>query len=114
MAFNSKGEGITHLGAVTMRIQGDGVLQMNVESLNSDDPTQPYIPPKTLVGFQMTEKSAIEPTRITNYNAQRFRLHGLVNTIDEKFTISTIIFWTKRTARDIPSVHSAVPTDYTP
>lgn len=112
MAFNSRGEGITHLGAVTMRILGDGVMKMNIESLN---PTAPNaIPTKELVGFQMVEATAIEPTRLTNYNAQRFRLHGFVDTIDEKFTISTIILWTKRTARDIPSIHSAVPTNYTP
>lgn len=114
MAYNSKGEGITHLAAVTMRILGDGVHQMRIESLNSDDSTQPYIPPKQLVGFQMTEKSAIEPTRLTNYNAQRFRLHGYIDNTDDKFQISTIIFWTKRTAKDIPSIHSAVPTNYTP
>jgi len=114
MAYNSKGESLVHLGAVKMRILGGGNLDMVVESLNSDDDTQPYIPPETLVPFKMTEKNAFEPTRLANYNAQRFRLFGSVDTIDEFFTISTIIFWTKVVAVQIPGNLDAIPDDYNP
>ncbi len=103
MAIGSKGEYVSHVAAVRMRIKGYGVLDMELNSL--DD-----INTQTLIGFQMQEATNIQPTRLANFNEQRFRLVGSVDTIEEWFNISTIILFHKVIALSYPSIHDAVPT----
>jgi len=103
MAIGSKGEYISHVAAIRMRIKGDGVLDMELNSLDN-------INTQTLVGFQMASATNIQPTRLANFNEQRFRLVGSVDAIDEWFNISTIILFHRVVATSYPSIHDAIPT----
>ncbi len=104
MAIASTGEYLTHCAAVRMRVTGTGKLRMELNSL--DD-----VRTKTLVPFQMSETTNIEPTRLTNFTEQRIRLHGYIDTIDEAFEISTITLFLKQTFKSRPSKFDALPTD---
>lgn len=93
-------ESVIHIGAVTMRIVGQGNLDMSLKSL--DD-----IKSSTLRPFTMTTTTAIEPTRLANFKSQRIKLRISTNEIDEFFVINRIVLWVKEIYKSLPSQASA-------
>lgn len=94
---------INHYGAVTIRVTGDGNLDMELESLSDTDT-------KTLRAFGMSQLTAIAPTRLTNFVTQRASLVVSVDVIDEFFTIDSITIWVKPIYTQYPSALNAQPS----
>lgn len=88
-------EGITHFGAVRMRLTGTGSLLMSFYSL--DDTNN-----QTLVPFTMIASSNIEPTRLSNFNEQRAALKIQTTEINEYFRINRIILFAKNIYTSYP------------
>lgn len=91
----SDGE-ILHFGAVRQRLTGDGILRMNLSSL--DDVVVSAIPSIT-----MQPTTNREPTVLANFNQQRGYLHGFTQDIDEVFVVSKIIIYIKPVASGYPT-----------
>lgn len=94
-ARKSHGEMINHYTGVTLRVQGSGNLDMQIQS-------QEEIRTKNFVPLVMATNTDIQPTQITNFNAQRAKLRISVNEINEYFQISRIIVWVKPTDSMFP------------
>lgn len=94
---------INHYGAVTARVTGEGNLDMQLDSLSDVDT-------KTLRAFGMSATTAIEPTRLTNFNTQRASITLSVDEIDEYFVISKVILWVKPIYTQYPSALNANPS----
>lgn len=89
-------ESVLHVGAVTMRLNGAGNLDMVVSSL--DDQKS-----EVLRSFVMNALTAIEPTRLSNFKSQRFSLEISTDEIDEYFMVNRVVFWIREIYKSLPS-----------
>lgn len=86
---------INHFGLVRLRLNGSGLLQLSLFSL--DD-----VKVNVLLPLDMDTLTNIEPTRLSNFTQQRAYLDLRVTEINETFTISKIIVFTKPVAASFP------------
>ncbi len=93
---------VVHYGGVTARLTGSGNLDMQLNSLSD-------VRTKQLTAFGMSSATAIEPTRLTNFNTQRASLIVTVDIIDEWFQISKVTLWVKPLYTQVPSSANAQP-----
>lgn len=84
----SSGEGLTHFGGVTLKVVGDGNLDLEILS---EDETRSY----EMLPLVMEEETDKQPTRLSNFMAQRAQIKISTDFIDEIFNISRIVIWTK-------------------
>ena len=95
LSESSSGEGISHFGAIRIRLNGNGNLKMQVFSL--DD-----VRSKTLVPLAMADKTRIIPTRLVNFMEQRATFELKTTEIDEEFRIHRIIIFMKEVFTSYP------------
>jgi hypothetical protein len=86
---------INHYGAIRLRVNGSGNLQM---SLFSFDEVQSVV----LVPIPLNSTTAVEPNRLSNFTQQRAKLMIRTFNINETFQISKIIVFTKPVAQSFP------------
>lgn len=93
-----------HTVAVRFRVTGVGNLQLALTDLGQVVGLD-VIPTQTqqLIPIVMQTSTRIEPTRLANFQSQRTRLEGSVNQLDETFTISRIIIFSKAVAVEYPA-----------
>jgi len=84
----SRGEFITHLTGVRMRVNGSGSLLLSLYSF--DD-----VNSQVLVPFTMATVTNKEPFRLANFKEQRIKLRLGTTEINEQFKINRIIFFHK-------------------
>lgn len=89
-------ESILHFGAVTLRINGTGILRMTLIGL--DETTT-----KSLNILPMATAPGKEPTVLSNFNSQRARLRMQTTAIDEYMRVNRVIFWVKELATSFPN-----------
>lgn len=89
-------ESILHFGAVSLRVNGTGVLRMSFIGLDA-------VKTKTLNTFSMSLTPGKEPTVLSNFNSQRAVLRVETTAIDEYMEINRIIVWIKEVATSFPS-----------
>lgn len=95
--LNSGGEYIQHVGAVRLRVDGSGSLNMTLYGINSVD-SFPMLP------LAMLDPDSMEPTMLTNFRSQRFMFEFGVTEINEYFEISRIVFFIKTSALNYPGI----------
>ncbi len=86
---------INHFGAVRLRVNGVGNLQL---SLLSFDEVQSNV----LVPIPLQTTTATEPNRLSNFTQQRAKLLIKTTNINETFQISKIIVFVKPVAKSWP------------
>jgi hypothetical protein len=86
---------INHYGAIRLRVNGSGNLQM---SLFSFDEVQSVV----LVPIPLNSTTAVEPNRLSNFTQQRAKLMIRTFNLGETFQISKIIVFTKPVAQSFP------------
>ncbi len=86
---------INHYGAVRLRVNGVGNLQL---SLLSFDEVQSNV----LVPIPLNGVVATEPNRLSNFTQQRAKLLIKTTNINETFQISKIIVFVKPVAKSWP------------
>lgn len=91
----SGGENVSHFNAVRMRLQGTGNLQMILWS--ADD-----IRSQTLVPFEMSLLTNIQPTRLANFIEQRVALEVKTTEINEFVRINRIILFAREFGSEYP------------
>lgn len=91
----NKEEVINHFGLVRFRLNGAGNLKLTLFSL--DD-----VKSNVLAPIVMNSLTNIEPTRLSNFTQQRAYLDLRVTEINEYFTVSKIIVFTKAVATSFP------------
>jgi hypothetical protein len=95
--MSTGGEYEYHIVGVRLRVTGSGNLDMSLNSYQN-------VLVKALVPLPMQAVTRIEPTRLSNFQAQRTKLVGEVDVIDEWFVINRIIIWGKPVAVEYPMV----------
>ena len=90
-----KVETVNHINGVRMRINGSGHLNMSLSDLDDTNT-------KVLVPLTMAATTALEPTRLSNFQSQRIRLIGTTTVINEYFVIKRIIIFIKPVAVELP------------
>jgi hypothetical protein len=88
VSLGSGEQDILHFGAVKIRVNGSGNLQLRFLSLDSVD-TQ------TLVPLAMATSPGRQPTRLANFISQRGMLEIKTTVINETFRINKIILFSK-------------------
>ena len=88
LSEGSSGEGVNHIAAVRVHLNGTGNLKMTAYSL--DD-----VRSKTLVPLVMQQNARYAPTRLVNFMEQRVSIEMKTTEIDEKFRINRIVVFTK-------------------
>jgi hypothetical protein len=88
-------EVINHYGAVRLRVNGSGNLQMALQSL--DERFQ-----NVLVPVPLQSVTNIEPNRLSNFTQQRAKLMIRTTELNETFQISKIIVFIKPVAKSWP------------
>lgn len=91
----SRGENITHFGAIRMRVVGTGQLLMTLQSLD-DVETEPLLP----ITLQATTNREI--TRLCNFSQQRSFLRLETININERVRINRIIVFVKEIYTSYP------------
>jgi hypothetical protein len=86
---------IHHFNAVTMRVVGDGDLQLSLVGFSDVDSN-------TLLPLALQSPWNKEPTRLANFNSQRARLVGTMTVMDDWFRINSITIWVKPVATSFP------------
>ncbi len=86
---------INHFGAVRLRVNGVGSLQMTLFSFDE-------VLSDVLVPIPMNEVTAMEPNRLSNFTQQRAKLMIKTTNINETFQISKIIVFVKPVAKSFP------------
>lgn len=89
-------ENILHFGAITVRVNGTGLLRMKLKSL--DD-----VKTKVIAPITMSSTPGKEPTKLTNFNSQRARYRLETTAIDEYMKINRIVVWIKEIYTQFPS-----------
>ena len=92
---SGNGEFEHHIVATRLRVNGAGDLQLSLTDLD-DVQTQ------NLAVLPMAITTRFEPTRLANFQSQRTRLVGTIDTINEWFDIGRIIIWAKPVAIEYP------------
>lgn len=88
-------ENILHFGAVRLRLNGTGNLDMQWIGLDDTKTSD-------LLALTMSESPGYEPTRLCNFLAQRARLKISTNKINEHFKINRIVVFIKPKATSLP------------
>lgn len=88
-------ENIIHFGAVTMRVNGSGLMKMRWISLD-DAVSQELIP------FTMATSPGKEPSRLSNFVQQRARLKMYTTELDEYFQINRVVLFVKEIYSQYP------------
>lgn len=91
----TKGEQISHIAAVRMRVTGSGTLRMRLVSLDGTE-TQELVP------FTMQSATNREPLRLANFKQQRCYLRVYTTAIDEVFRINRYILFGKYLWNEYP------------
>jgi hypothetical protein len=97
MAKASGEGGVIHYGAVRLRVNGSGNLQMRLISLDE-------VKERVLVPIAMSTLTNKEPNRLTNFTQQRAQLEIKTTEMDEVFNISKIVIFIKPVATSFPSM----------
>jgi hypothetical protein len=88
LVAKSSGESIIHVNAVRIRVKGDGLLRMQMQSLDE-------VYTKDLVPLDLAETNNREPTQLTNFKQQRQRLYVKTTDFADYFDINRIIIFAK-------------------
>ena len=92
----SQDEGIiNHYGAVRLRVNGFGALQLTLFSLDE-------VQSNVLVPIPLQTATNVEPNRLSNFTQQRAKLLIQVSALNETFQISKIIVFIKPVAKSFP------------
>jgi|SRR3990167_759210 len=91
----SRGENISHINAIRMRVVGSGNLELTLYSLDDVDS-------QALVDITMSAATAIQPTRLANFWSQRVSLELKTDAINEYFRINRVIMFTKELYSSYP------------
>jgi len=92
--FGANGEFEHHVVSVRMRVTGAGNLQCQYTDLGTGvDVLDPIV---------MQTTTAIEPTKLANFQAQRIRFELKTTVIDEHFLIRRIVLYAKQVAAEYP------------
>lgn len=89
-------ESILHFGAVSIRVNGEGILRMTLIGL---DETRT----KTLNILTMATSPGKEPTVLSNFNSQRARLRLETTAIDEYMKVNRVVLWVKEVSTSFPN-----------
>lgn len=92
---SSNGEFEHHVVAMRLRVTGGGNLNLRLESLSQAKVTD-------LVPIAMLSSTAIEPTRLANFQSQRIRWILNTTELNDHFLISRIILFAKPVAAEYP------------
>lgn len=92
---SSNEEIINHFGAVRLRVTGSASLRLKFLSL--DESKQFALKPLTLLA-----RTDIEPNRISNFTQQRAKLEIRTTEINETFSISKIVIFTRPVGKSLP------------
>lgn len=93
---SSVGENITHIGAVRLRVTGEGNLTLSLHSL---DDIKSVTNPNPVV---MSTTTYVEPSKLFNMMSQRMRLKFITTEENEYFRINRIIIFAKPVFTDYP------------
>ncbi len=88
-------ESILHFGAIRLRVNGTGILRLNLIGL--DDVIN-----KTVAPYNMSTTPGREPTILCNMTAQRARLRLSTTAIDEYMKVNRVIFYVNGYAEEFP------------
>lgn len=89
-------EDFLHFGAVRMRINGEGNLNLSFRSLDDVDE-------EILYPLEMQPTTAKEPIVLANFISQRGMLRGYVNQINENFSINRLILFVRPIYTEFPN-----------
>jgi len=89
-------ESILHFGAVTIRVNGTGVMRMTLLGLDDD---KSFV----LNTFTMSSLPGREPTVLANFNSQRARLRIQTTGIDEYMKVNRVVLFVKQVATSFPN-----------
>jgi hypothetical protein len=95
LSAGSTGEIISHFGAVRIRVNGSGNLNLRFLSLDG-------VRTSTLVPLPMVTSTNIIPTRLANFQEQRAQLEGTTTESGEHFRINRIIIFVKEVFTEYP------------
>lgn len=83
-----------HAVGARLRVTGSGNLQMQFTDLAAGV--------DILVPIAMQATTAIEPTRLANFQSQRMRFEGITTEINEVFVIRRLVLYVKEVAVEYP------------
>ena len=91
----SSEEVVNHYGSTRLRVKGIANLWLTLFSLDE-------IKISLLKQLPIKSKTAVEPTRISNFTQQRAKLEIRTTEINETFQVSKIILFVKPVAKSLP------------
>ena len=92
---------ILHCIGVRARVTGVGNLRLFLASMGDPETGVPADEVE-LDAIAMSTSTAVEPTKLANFESQRIQLHFRITEIDETFLITRLYMFVKPVAQDFP------------